>query len=416
MEEKHTECVEMKTYWSRAALLLGNLFDHYDGALYGLLAPFLAPLFFPQKDPVIALILTYAVMPLGMLARPIGSLVFGHIGDTRGRKNALVLALAGMAITTACMGVLPTYAQVGLLAPVLLSFGRILQNFFGAGENIGGVITLLEEAKGEKERRAITGLYNASTVGGILLASCAIALGVPWRLLYLGGACTLFFANIVRKRMSPSRLIRPSGNRLEKAWSYRGPFFILMLLFGFSYSTFSVAIVMVSGLVPLITSISKAQMMQWNTYLLALDLVVLPIFAYFSGRVMRIALAFALFGPFLFLFLESGSFLAIFIVRAILVLIGAAFSASMQHLSMKLLPQEYRYSLGSLAYSIGVLLFGGPTTVVSLWLYHKTHIVAAASLYWSALALASLVALAKARSYGRAGSKDQFSQGVKIKF
>src|SRR5215208_4599886 len=94
---------------SKWSILLGNLFEHYDNALFSLLSPFLAPLFFPGQDPLTALILTYCIIPLGMIARPIGSLFFGYIGDTRGRKEALVLTLSGMAIVTTLMGFMPTY-------------------------------------------------------------------------------------------------------------------------------------------------------------------------------------------------------------------------------------------------------------------------------------------------------------------
>ena len=82
---------------------LGNLFEHYDTALFGFLSPFLAPLIFPEKDPMTALILTYAIIPLGMVARPIGSLVFGYIGDVYGRRHALFLTLAGMSLISGCI-------------------------------------------------------------------------------------------------------------------------------------------------------------------------------------------------------------------------------------------------------------------------------------------------------------------------
>ena len=91
----------MTTSTSRLQLwnaCLGNLFEHYDTALLGFLSPFLAPLIFPEKDPMTALILTYAIIPLGMVARPLGSLVFGYIGDVYGRKHALFLTLAGMSL------------------------------------------------------------------------------------------------------------------------------------------------------------------------------------------------------------------------------------------------------------------------------------------------------------------------------
>src|SRR4051812_25423429 len=92
---------------------LGNLFEHYDTALFGFLSPFLAPLIFPKQDPLTALILTYAMIPLGMLARPIGSLFFGYIGDVYGRAVALFWTLAGMAIISLCIALTPLYAQVG---------------------------------------------------------------------------------------------------------------------------------------------------------------------------------------------------------------------------------------------------------------------------------------------------------------
>lgn len=129
---------------SKLNILLGNLFVHYDSALFTLLSPFFAQIFFPNYDQLTALILTYGIIPLGMLARPIGSLVFGYIGDNYGRKEALVGALFGIGVVTGCIGFLPTYERVGMLAPILLLVGRICQNFFGAGESMGGAIFYLK--------------------------------------------------------------------------------------------------------------------------------------------------------------------------------------------------------------------------------------------------------------------------------
>ena len=86
---------------------LGNLFEHYDTALFSFLSPFLAPLIFPQQDPITALILTYAIIPLGKLAKPIGAIIFGWIGDLYGRAYALYLSLTGMAIISAIIAFIP---------------------------------------------------------------------------------------------------------------------------------------------------------------------------------------------------------------------------------------------------------------------------------------------------------------------
>src|SRR5580692_11516409 len=131
---------------TRCIGIIGNIFEHYDNALFGLLAPFIASQFFETSDPITALILTYGILPLGIVFRPIGSLFFGWIGDRYGRRQALCLSLTGMAIATISMGCLPTYATAGIVAPCLLALCRILQNFFASGENVGGAIFLLEHA------------------------------------------------------------------------------------------------------------------------------------------------------------------------------------------------------------------------------------------------------------------------------
>ena len=107
----------------------GNLFEHYDTALFAFLAPFLAPLIFPEQESVTALILVYAIYPIGMLTRPLGSLFFGYIGDTYGRGQALFLTLSGMALVSGCIALSPTYLQAGILAPLFFVLGRAVQNF-----------------------------------------------------------------------------------------------------------------------------------------------------------------------------------------------------------------------------------------------------------------------------------------------
>ena len=133
-----------RQFRDRLIAMVGNILEHYDHALFGLLAPFLAPLFFEEKDPLTALILTYGMLPFGILMRPLGSLFFGWIGDLFGRTRALFFSLLGMAAVTFAMGCLPTHVEVGYLAPLLLALGRILQNFFAAGESVGGAIYVLE--------------------------------------------------------------------------------------------------------------------------------------------------------------------------------------------------------------------------------------------------------------------------------
>ena len=100
--------------------MMGNLFEWYDFALFGYFAPIIGKLFFPSFDSITQLLSAYGAFAAGYLARPLGGLLFGHIGDRYGRKKALVLTILLMAIPTAIIGVLPTYNDIGIMASVLL--------------------------------------------------------------------------------------------------------------------------------------------------------------------------------------------------------------------------------------------------------------------------------------------------------
>src|SRR3954469_5042532 len=99
---------------------IGNFIEWYDFVVYGFVATVLAPLFFPSADPAASLLATFAVFGVGFGMRPLGGLVFGHLGDRHGRRNTLVLVIALMAAGTLLLGLAPTYAQAGVLGPVIL--------------------------------------------------------------------------------------------------------------------------------------------------------------------------------------------------------------------------------------------------------------------------------------------------------
>lgn len=398
-------------FWSA---FLGNLFEHYDSALFGLLAPFLAPIFFPGQEAVPALILTYGIIPLGMLVRPIGSIFFGYFGTKYGRKRALVLSLLGMALISGLIGLSPTYSQIGVAAPLLLLFGRILQNFFASGEVIGGAVFLLEQTS-EKHRDLVSSLYNTSTIAGILIASFGVSLlyslnllETHWRLLYLIGCLTALFGLVLRGnvRLSPSVEDASSPPRsllqvFKSYWENRSVLFVVALASGFSYSCYSIALVLMNGFIPLVSEMTHGEVMRLNTLLLIFDLVTLPIFGllarHFSRQKMMVfAAATAMFtGIPLFMLLEGAVFSTVVVVRLSLVLIGVWFSANFYSWSQSLLPSSQSYPIISFAYAIGCQVLGGPTVAISLWLYHQTQIVSSACLYWVALAAFSSIWIAK---------------------
>jgi MHS family proline/betaine transporter-like MFS transporter len=166
--------------------------------LYGYLAPVLATLFFPAKDALNSLMATFGVFAAGFLMCPLGAIAFGHLGDRLGRKKALVVSVALMAVPTGLIALLPTYAEVGATAAVLFVLLRLLQGFSVGGEFTGSIIFLAEHAP--PSRRGFIGSWAGfSTNAGCMLGAGVGALLVTvlgrqavvdwaWRLPFLLGA------------------------------------------------------------------------------------------------------------------------------------------------------------------------------------------------------------------------------------
>src|ERR1700738_4938221 len=126
---------------------IGSALEYYDFFIYATAASLVFPqIFFPSGNPTVAIVASLATYGVGYIARPIGAFVLGHLGDTHGRKNVLLLCMFLMGISTMAVGILPTYQQVGILAPILLVLLRLVQGFAVAGEISGASSMILEHA------------------------------------------------------------------------------------------------------------------------------------------------------------------------------------------------------------------------------------------------------------------------------
>lgn len=134
------------------ASLLGATIEWYDFFLYGVVAGIVFnKLFFPTTDPFIGTILAYSTFAIGYLARPLGGFVFGHFGDKLGRKSMLVLTMLIMGLATIGIGLVPTYAQIGIAAPIILQTLRLCQGL-GLGGEWGGAVLMTYEYASKRER------------------------------------------------------------------------------------------------------------------------------------------------------------------------------------------------------------------------------------------------------------------------
>src|SRR5687767_7418416 len=175
---------------------LGTLFEWYDFYLYGSLAVFFGGKFFPPGNETAQLLASLATFGAGFGVRPLGALVFGHIGDLIGRKYTFLVTMATMGLATTLIGVLPTYEQAGLLAPILLVTLRLLQGLALGGE-YGGAATYVAEHVPDSRRGYYTSYIQTTATLGFFLSMGVI------------GTARMYF-----------------GEAQFKAWGWRVPFLL----------------------------------------------------------------------------------------------------------------------------------------------------------------------------------------------
>jgi MFS family permease len=185
--------------------------EWYDYALYSAASGLvISKLFFPSLSPVAGVLAAFATFAVGFFIRPLGGIVIAHIGDKFGRKPALIFTITLMGGATVAMGFLPTFAQIGIMAPVLLVLLRLLQGF-GAGAELAGAMTLVAEYAPANKRAFYTAIPNGATVIGILLAMAAFLLVTylpeetllswAWRVPFLVSSVLFLVALYIRNRL-----------------------------------------------------------------------------------------------------------------------------------------------------------------------------------------------------------------------
>jgi MFS family permease len=210
-----------------AASLLGTTVEWYDFFLYATAASLVFnKLFFPNASSLVGTLLAFATFAVGFVMRPIGGVVFGHIGDRIGRKRSLALTMVIMGVATALIGVLPTAAQIGVWAPVLLLVLRILQGFALGGEWAGAVLLAVEHSPGDRRGRygAIPqiGLALGLALGTGIFAYLQVALGPAdflaygWRVAFLLSLVLVAIGIVVRLRVDETPAFQELAN-LEAA-------------------------------------------------------------------------------------------------------------------------------------------------------------------------------------------------------
>jgi len=191
---------------------IGSALEYYDFFIYATAASLIFPqIFFPSNNPAVAIIASLATYGVGYVARPIGAFFLGHWGDTHGRKTVLILCMLLMGFSTMGVGLLPTYQQVGILAPVLLVILRLIQGFAVAGEISGSSSMILEHAPFGRRGFFASFTLQGVQAGQILAAAIFLPLAAympeaafnswGWRIPFLASILVIIAGYIIRRKV-----------------------------------------------------------------------------------------------------------------------------------------------------------------------------------------------------------------------
>ncbi|HEU4947137.1 MAG TPA: MFS transporter [Kribbella sp.] len=428
-----TEPVSTKTPIARVvgASLVGTTVEWYDFFLYGVAASVVfGDLFFPKGEQLTGTLLSFATFAVGFFARPIGGVVFGHFGDRLGRKNLLVLSLLMMGFATFAIGLLPTYAQVGALAPILLTVLRLIQGFALGGEWGGAVLIVSEH--GDPDRRGFWASWpQAGAPAGQLIANGVLA-GLAafqseaafdswgWRIPFLLSAVLVLVGLWVRLRIEESPLFRAARERQEEAPSDRLPFIEVITRYprevltamgarmaeNVSYYIFTIVIATYAK-----EHLGLDKSFALNAVLIAaaVHFATIPLWGALSDRLGRRPVY--LFGAvgvgvwsFVFILLvDTKNFAAAaFAVTIGLVLHGAMYGPQASFFT-ELFGTRVRYSGVSVGYQLASVIAGGLAPFIAVALLKAYDSGFAISVYVAACALISIVAVT---SYGETHRRD----------
>lgn len=373
---------------------IGNFIEWYDFVVYGFVATVLAPLFFPSADPVTSLLATFAVFGVGFGMRPLGGLVFGHLGDRYGRRNTLVLVIGLMAVGTLLLGLAPTYAQAGVLGPVLLVVARALQGFSVGGEFANSSTFMIEYApRGRRGRYGgwqmfsqMAGVTAGAVVAGILtlLLDPAVLSAWGWRVAFLLSVPLIGVALYVRLRLHDTPVFEEEDSP-EKAPLVAG------LRQGWRRILVAVGIVCLPGValyamfisMPSYLATTQKAPIALGLTTTIVGLVVftaaIPPLAALCDRVGRRPLLFTgaaattvLAYP-LYVLISTGSVAAIVTAQIVAGLALAVIHAPVPAVLVEAFPTKVRVSSVAIAYGIATAAFSGTAPYLSTWLLAQTQ-------------------------------------------
>lgn len=371
----------------------GNVLEWYDFTVYGFLAPTIGTIFFPEGDRVAAMLSAFAVLAVGYGVRPIGSVIFGHIGDVLGRKPALLLSVILMGVGSLAIALLPTYEQVGIMAPVFLVAIRVIQGLSVAGEFTASGVMTIEQSAPQRQAR------NGAFIVCAMLLGCVLGAAVPailsnvltpeqidawgWRVPFLLGAIIAVMSAIMRRDLTESlakEQVEEAGVSpvVETLRDHFGLVVQIVLLLIPTAVIYFLIFVYAASYLTDEMHVSSAKALDITTTNLLIMALAAPIFGMIAGRfgirnvmlistVTTILLAWPLWS-----LMHGTSITVIFLGQLGLSLLNAVGWALAISMLTTISPSHLKCSTVGLGYNSCMAIFGGTTPFVATYLVSRT--------------------------------------------
>lgn len=412
-----------------AAGIAGNVMEWYDFSVYGFFARTIGSLYFPTHDPTTSLLAAFGVFAVGFLMRPLGAVLFGHIGDRVGRGPALLWSVVAMAVPTLAIGLLPTYAEIGIAASVLMLLCRILQGLAVGGEYTSSAVFLAETA--DPDRRgaasawapfgAVAGILLGSAVGALVLNALTLEEVVAWgwRIPFLLGVVVGFVGFLLRRRMPFDQPAATAGFPIVTA--LREHRVQLLQVIGISLVNaigFYLLFVYSIAWLKLAADVGARTALQINSASMMVLLGTILVMSRVSDRIGRkpilagAAMGLLLFSWPLMALMATGRIPLVILGQFGFALLIGAYGAVNPIAICEIFPRGVRCSAVSTAYNVTVGIAGGTAPAVATWLIGVTGDPMVPALYIMAGAAISFLAALSVQERSRQAIADSVIAGI----
>jgi len=370
---------------NKITILLGNALDHYDTHIYALLAPFIAAVFFAPGDNLTNQIAAFGIASVGVITRPLGAVLFGRLALLIGPLRALRYSLVGVAIATFLIALLPSYEQVGSIAPLLLLCMRSLQSIFSSGEGaIAGLYIV--SSHDQRKRNVSSSLYSMSTMVGIMIAAVIARLishssdpMIYWRIGFAFGFLTSIVSIFIRANGYRATKMH-ANSKTKNIWSIvktnKDKIFRIIFLNGFSYISYPIAFTIMNSILPAAKDISIQEALYLHSWLIILDAFVIPLGGFLpkdNTKLERVMLCGIVIifttSSILFASLNTISLETIMILRGLVISAGVPFAVALRIWTANITDDcgEEKYLIAAIGGGFGMELLGRNIIILALF-------------------------------------------------